>query len=510
MNLLNPLILPAVFLSLLAVSVLSSFIILIPQISLRFVRIHIGILSLLPIIALLALLTNHGSTVYGPWRFDSLAWLVAVFVLTIGLIVQKYSVRYLFGDHSYRNYFALLTLLTAADTIAWLSDDIRWMLAGWGATLFGLTLLLKLNKQWGIAKNAAAFAGRMFAISWLILLAASIWMAQKTGYWNLSLMLSKDSLAHLAVWEKTTINLFLVFAVIIPAAQWPFQRWLLDSVVAPTPVSAVMHAGIVNAGAILLARFAPLLSGDSAQIVLLVFASVSVLMGTGIMLVQTDYKRQLVGSTIAQMGFMLIQVALNAYLAAIIHAVLHGLFKSTLFLQAGSVLQHKEPFSKEAKQSSFLLRMIGGGLGFLVGIGFWLTAPNGGYQLVNALILGWSVAIAWSQLIANGSGKTGRIAGFTVLTAAAIVYGMVHTAFYLLLVNTVPETVQPNGAITVFVLAILLLSNVFGLLLARNKSTPAFAILYLWLVRLGEPQKQLVESHPVYLTKSMSQGGRAS
>ena len=80
-----------------------------------------------------------------------------------------------------------------------------------------------------------------------------------------------------------------------------------------------------------------------AQIILLILSGISVLMGTGIMLVHVDYKRQLVGSTIAQMGFMLIQCALGAYLAAIIHAVLHGLFKSTLFLQAGSVIHHDKP-----------------------------------------------------------------------------------------------------------------------------------------------------------------------
>ena len=131
----------------------------------------------------------------------------------------------------------------------------------------------------------------------------------------------------------------------IPAAQWPFQRWLLDSVVAPTPVSAVMHAGIVNAGGMMLTRFSPLLSGDVAQIVLLVLSSISVLIGTGMMLVQVDYKRQLVGSTIAQMGFMLFQCALGAYLAAIIHAVLHGIFKSTLFLQAGSAIHHNKIIS---------------------------------------------------------------------------------------------------------------------------------------------------------------------
>ncbi len=103
-----------------------------------------------------------------------------------------------------------------------------------------------------------------------------------------------------------------------------------------------MHAGLVNAGGIMLTRFSPLFHDDIAQIILLIFSSISVLIGTGISLVQVDYKRQLVGSTIAQMGFMLIQCALGAYLATVIHLMLHGLFKATLFLQAGSSVQRFE------------------------------------------------------------------------------------------------------------------------------------------------------------------------
>ena len=306
----------------------------------HFVRIHVGIISLPPIVALLALISNNESVIFGPWRFDSLSWLLALFVLTMGLIVQRYSIRYLLGDRSYRKYFALLTLTTVADSVAWLSNDLRLLLVCWGVTLLGLTLLIGLKKEWQVARNAATHSGRLFALGWLILLVAIIWVTQATGHWQLSLVLTQNSLAQLDSWERTCINLLLILAVVIPAAQWPFQRWLLDSVVAPTPVSAVMHAGIVNAGGIILTRFSPLFSGDIAQIVLLVLSSVSVLIGTGIMLVQVDYKRQLVGSTIAQMGFMLIQCALGAYLAAIIHAVLHGLFKSTLFLQAGSAIHH--------------------------------------------------------------------------------------------------------------------------------------------------------------------------
>ena len=130
------------------------------------------------------------------------------------------------------------------------------------------------------------------------------------------------------------------------------------------------------------------------------------------MFVQVDYKRQLVGSTIAQMGFMLIQCALGAYLAAIIHAVLHGLFKSTLFLQAGSAIHHSDQSTQKVnKPTSLLWTFSGVVLGILVGIGYWLTSPEEAYQLISAIILGWSVSFAWTQLVAFGYGRIGRIAG---------------------------------------------------------------------------------------------------
>ena len=223
-------------------------------------------------------------------------------------------------------------------------------------TLLGLTLIIRLKKEWQVAKHAAFHMGVLFTISWLLLLFAILWVSGATGHWQLSQVMIQDQLSgDLESWERTCIQLLLIFSVVIPAAQWPFQRWLLDSAVAPTPVSAVMHAGIVNAGGILLTLFAPLFNGGSlAQIILLILAGISVLLGTGIMFVQVDYKRQLVGSTIAQMGFMLIQCALGAYSAAIIHAVFHGLFKSTLFLRAGSAFIRST--NKEVQQTYFIIR----------------------------------------------------------------------------------------------------------------------------------------------------------
>lgn len=497
---------PMVFLILLLISVCSALLILFPKVPLGYVRIHIGILTLSPIAAFLALVSNIDSVEIGFWRFDSLSWLWAMFVLTLGLIVQRYSVRYLLGDRSYRKYFTLLTITTVADSIAWLSDDLRLLVIFWGVTLLGLTMLIGLKREWKVARNATKLSGLHFVLSWLVLLVAILWLTQATGHWELSKIFTSNSLSNLSSWEKMGINLLLVIAAVIPAAQWPFQRWLLDSVVAPTPVSAVMHAGIVNAGGIMLTRFSPLFNGDLAQMILLVLSSISVLIGTGIMLVQVDYKRQLVGSTIAQMGFMLIQCAMGAYLAAITHAVLHGLFKSTLFLQAGSAVQTIEPISRKSKSLSLSWLVAGSILAVVIGIGFWLTSPDEGYQLVSSLILGWSVLLAWTQLVASGNGRIGRIVGMLVFAVASLVFKIVHVAFHQLLHDTVQSASQPHMTMAILLIGILLVGGVLGTWLVHHHSKASIAI-YLWLVRLGEPKQHLVESHPKYLTQLLSRGG---
>ncbi|WP_439024655.1 NADH dehydrogenase subunit 5 [Bacillus halotolerans] len=491
------------FITLIA-SGISGLLFLHPRVSLGFVRIHIGILALPPLVSLVILANRSVNGNVGPWHFDSLAWLMTFFVLTIGLIIQRFSVRYLMGDRSYRKYFTLFTFTTGAASIAWLSGDLRLMVISWGATLVGLTLLIRLNSVWQVAGEAAKVTGRLFLLSWLSLFLAIVWLFQVTGQWQLSLVLTNESLAQLGAWERTGINLLIVLAVIIPAAQWPFQRWLIESIVAPTPVSAIMHAGLVNAGGIILTRFSPVFNGGIASVILLLLASISVLIGTGISLVQVDYKRQLVGSTIAQMGFMLIQCALGAYIAAIIHLILHGLFKATLFLQAGSAVGRHEVSARTNERTSYLWVMAGRILSLVIGVAFWLAAPGEGYQFISALILGWSLSVSWTQLVAFGEGRIGRIAGFTVLGGAALVYFIIHNLFYKWLHTTIFQSVQPPMSAVMIVVCLLLFGSALGTWVARHRSSVFFAVLYLWLVRLGEAKPKTVESHPDYLKQYLS------
>ncbi|MBL3649860.1 NADH dehydrogenase subunit 5 [Bacillus sp. RHFS10] len=492
------------FFMMLIASGISGLLFLHPRVPLSFIRIHIGILALPPLVSLVILANGSVNGNVGPWYLDSLAWLMAFFVLAIGLIIQRFSVRYLMGDRSYRKYFALFTFTTGAASIAWLSGDLRLIVVFWGATLVGLTLLIRLNSAWQVASEAAKVSGRLFLLSWFSLFFAMIWLFQVTGQWQLSLVLTNESLAQLGGWERTGINLLIVLAVIIPAAQWPFQRWLIESIVAPTPVSAIMHAGLVNAGGIILARFSPLFNGGIASIILLMLAGISVLIGTGISLVQVDYKRQLVGSTIGQMGFMLIQCALGAYVAAIIHLILHGLFKATLFLQAGSAVRSHEVSAGVNIGTSYLWIMGGRILSLVIGVSFWLTAPDEGYQFISALILGWSLSVSWTQLVAFGEGRLGRIVGITFLGGAALVYFIIHSLFYECLHTIAFQSVQPPMSAVIIVVCLLLFGSALGTWVARHRSSVFFAVLYLWLVRLGEAKPKTVERHPDYLKQYLS------
>lgn len=122
----------------------------------------------------------------------------------------------------------------------------------WGATLFVLTRLIKVNKLWKVPRKQQISAWS-FILAWLSLLIAVILLYIATGDWYIYSNMSDDNAINYGM--RLCINLLIVLAVIIPAAQFPFQGWLIESVAAPTPVSAIMHAGIVNAGGVILTLF---------------------------------------------------------------------------------------------------------------------------------------------------------------------------------------------------------------------------------------------------------------
>jgi NADH:ubiquinone oxidoreductase subunit 5 (subunit L)/multisubunit Na+/H+ antiporter MnhA subunit len=146
-----------------------------------------------------------------------------------------------------------------------------------------------------------------------------------------------DLAPGLPQWPGALVALLLVAAGLARSAQPPFHGWLPVTLAAPTPVSAIMHAGVVNASAFLVIRFAePVTRVPLAMILLAVCGGAGMLVGAAGYLVRADLKGRLVASTTAQMGFLVLTLSAGAWGAALFHLIGHGIYKATLFLGSGS------------------------------------------------------------------------------------------------------------------------------------------------------------------------------
>jgi NAD(P)H-quinone oxidoreductase subunit 5 len=216
-----------------------------------------------------------------------------------------------------------------------LADNLVLLAGGWTITSIGLHFLLT---HYRTEEDALVVARKKFLISRLgdiALLIAVAFIYQAWGTVSLTHLFEKMHASHqapvAAVW-------WICIAAISKSAQFPFHTWLPDTLAAPTPVSALMHAGIINGGGALLLKFAPaLVEVPSAGLFLAVVGSVTMAIGMASMWGQTSIKRKLAWSTVAQMGFMTAECGIAAYVAALIHILGHGLYKATSFLNSGTV-----------------------------------------------------------------------------------------------------------------------------------------------------------------------------
>lgn len=204
--------------------------------------------------------------------------------------------------------------------------------------------------------------------------------------------------------------LLLVLGATARSALPPFSGWLLSSMTAPTPISALMHAGLVNAGGFLLIRFAPLLeAAPAARTAAVVIGFCGAVYGIGIMIVRPDVKRALAGSTVSQIGFMVMSCGLGAYAAALWHIIAHGLFKAWLFLGSGSAIGMKSG-NRATILSSWAPLIIAIGT---IGAALCILTFSGGDASLVPLLLGLATAV--SMLVNSLGRKAAMKAKLTLL-----------------------------------------------------------------------------------------------
>jgi NAD(P)H-quinone oxidoreductase subunit 5 len=273
---------------------------------------------------------------------DGLTQVMALVTTLVSAIVHSFARRYMAGGRRLDRFYGRLFLLTLI-VIAMTAADHLALFAGlWTAMGWLLAGLIGHVRGWPQARAAERAARRVFLGGSALLGAALVILGASAGATTITGVIAELG----AVPPAATIAaaVLLLGAAMAQSALVPFHRWLLSSMTAPTPVSAFMHAGLVNAGGVLLARFAPVVFDVSGVMIAVVaVGGVSALLGQAWMLVQTDVKRQLGCSTVAQMGFMVLQGGLGFVPAAITHLILHGFYKAYLFLSAGSVVEPTRP-----------------------------------------------------------------------------------------------------------------------------------------------------------------------
>lgn len=278
----------------------------------------------------------------GMVALDWLSLAITVLTLFVGAIVIGFSRRHMKADPRLHLYVFRIGLLIASVLVFVSARDLVSLGLAWLASGWLLAALIGHVPGW--VEAGAARRRALIAFAWgdTALVVALVILGIFAG--SLSLDTALAAVPALPAGVQTALAALLLVAAMARSSVPPFHKWLMGSMTAPTPVSALMHAGLVNAGGFLLIRFAPLL--DAAPVVqaaAVAIGALGALFGTGVMIVRPDVKRALGGSTVAQMSFMIMTCGLGAYAAALWHLIAHGLFKAWLFLGAGSTIGRARP-----------------------------------------------------------------------------------------------------------------------------------------------------------------------
>lgn len=281
---------------------------------------------------------------WGSLLFDPLSTLMAVVISGISLIVHVYSKRYMAGEAGYARFFVLLDLMTASLLLMVCAGDLITLLVAWH--LVGVILYFLLGQEMTnqSAHRYASWTFLTYRFGDLPLVIAAVLLYQAFGSWSLpavfeALQQTPDTRTVFGLPLAETVAGLIALSAFARSAQFLLHTWLPYTMSGPTPVSALMHAGIVNAGGFLINRFAPLfVQTDGVLHVIFIVGLVTAVVGSVLMLAQNDIKKALGYSTMGQMGFMIMECGVGAFSLAVYHLIAHGLFKGTLFLGAGGVI----------------------------------------------------------------------------------------------------------------------------------------------------------------------------
>ncbi|MEU5895987.1 MULTISPECIES: NADH-quinone oxidoreductase subunit L [Streptomyces] len=274
------------------------------------------------------------------FQLDQLSMTFVLLISGVGTLIHIYSIGYMEHDERRRRFFGYLNLFLAAMLLLVLADNYLLLYVGWEGVGLASYLLIGF---WQHKPSAATAAKKAFLVNRVGDVGLSIAiMLMFTTFGTFAFGPVLEATGDTSEGKLTAIGLMLLLAACGKSAQVPLQSWLGDAMEGPTPVSALIHAAtMVTAGVYLIVRSGAIFNGaPDAQLVVTVVGAVTLLFGAIVGCAKDDIKKALAGSTMSQIGYMILAAGLGpiGYVFAIMHLVTHGFFKAGLFLGAGSVM----------------------------------------------------------------------------------------------------------------------------------------------------------------------------
>jgi NAD(P)H-quinone oxidoreductase subunit 5 len=410
-------------------------------------------------------------------RLDVVSVVMLLLVSFIGWVVVRYTATYLDGEARQGAFTAWLCMTLAAVLALVLSGDLVQLALAWVATSLCLHRLLLFYPNRVAAQRAAA---KKFVTARLgdgALICAAVLLSLAYGTTDIAAILSAaraGSGGGLAIGAAGC----LAAAALLKSAQFPTHGWLTEVMEAPTPVSALLHAGVINAGGFLLIRFANvMILSPGVLAVLVMVGGFTALFGGLVMLTQPAVKTSLAWSTVAQMGFMILECGLGLFPLALLHIVAHSLYKAHAFLASGGAVEliaaNRRPGPVAIPKAgavgrAFLLALaIYAVVGF--GFGFQHKSPQ---AIALGAILIFGVAYMLAQGLADAAPRALTQRTFVYAVATSVSYFALQEFAVWLTAGVLPPAPAP-GPLEWMLIVLAVIS--FGLVAVVQAMFPLWA-----------------------------------
>ena len=419
---------------------------------------------------------GHGAALLA-LRLYAVSISMALLVSFVGWIVVRYARSYLDGEAREGRFHGLMLATLAAVLLLVQAGSLTVVVAGFIAVGFVLRQLLLFYPERAEAQRAAAKFSLVWGAGDVVLIGAALLIGTSFGTGSLTAI---GAAASGGLSFAATLGVaLLVLAAALKTAAFPLHGWLTEVMEAPTPVSALLHAGIINSGGVLLIALAPLVQASTAAMAALVMiGGLTALFGASVMLTQSAVKTALAWSTVAQMGFMLLQCGLGLWTLALLHIVAHSLYKAHAFLSSGGAVRAVAAVKRPgpvavpgiaAVAKAFLLALA---LFAIVASLFSLVVTKSPQSLALGAILIFGVAYLVAQGLADAAPRALTLRTGLAATAAAVAYFTFQLVAHALWGSSLPK--PPEAGPLEWALIVLALLS-FGIVAVAQALFPLWA-----------------------------------